>query len=110
MNVHAGLLKRNVVLKSPVNSRNAEQAKVRTYTTVTSARAAIKQTNKFVSGGIEPVLLNTDDVIIRYAASRAGITDEWLVEYDGKDHVIHSVEFLGAERNDFIKLICKVNG
>ena len=106
---HAGQLKRNITLKQPVESRDAQGGKVKTFQDVTEARAKITGVTKRVSE-IEPALLNADDVIFRYSTTRSAVTKDWIVNYDGLDHVIHSVEFLGTERNEFIKLVCKANG
>jgi head-tail adaptor len=110
LNVHSGELKRNVVLKNPVDARNGEGAKVRTFEPVTTARAKVTGNNGKYFGDVEPVLLNTETVIFRYSTTRSAITDEWMLEYNGADHVIHSIEFLGPERKDFIKVVCKANG
>ena len=110
LKVHSGELKRNVVLKNPVDSRNAEGSKVRVFEPVTTARAKVTTNNGKYFGDVEPVLLNTETVIFRYSHTRSAITDEWLLNFNSKDHVIHSLEFLGTEGKDFIKVICKANG
>ena len=108
-NISAGELKRTVVFKSPVSTRNSQGGKETTFTEAGSAKAKIEATNQRMIE-VAPVLLNTDTVHVRYSLERAAITKDWLVAYDGLDHVIHSVERTGAERNDFIRLIVKAKG
>jgi len=104
--IGAGELKRTVSFKKPTSSRNSQGSKQSVFTGQFTARAKIEGTNMRVQE-IAPALLNTDTVYIRYSEDRTAIKTDWLLAYDGMDHIIHSVEFIGAERNQFIKLIVK---
>jgi head-tail adaptor len=109
MVVDAGDLRRSVTLREPTITRNSEGGKEITYTDALTARAKIEKSNlksdAFRTGSIAPALLNTDIITMRYATARAAITKDWMVNYDGGDHVIHSIEVIGEK--EFIKLIVK---
>jgi head-tail adaptor len=108
MAISAGDLKRSVTLRQPTATRNAEGGKEITYTDAATVRAKIQKSNLKSDAGrtgeIAPALLNTDIITMRYAAGRVP-TKDWLVMYDGDEHVIHSIEVIGER--EFIKLIVK---
>lgn len=107
--ITAGELKRSVVLKRPTITRNSEGGKEPSYTDVVTVRAKIDGTSERLQA-LAPALLDTDTVYFRYAEDRKDIGILWLLNYNGQDHVIHSVEFLGTEKNSFLKVICKARG
>jgi hypothetical protein len=60
---------------------------------LTSIPAKIKRNNQVRTlEANATALINSDTVTIRNASNRAQITKDWLVNYDSKDHVIHSID------------------
>lgn len=110
--IDAGELKRTVILRQPVSVRNSEGGKETSYNDAIVCRAKVEKSNLRSDEGrraeTAPVLLNTDNVWIRYAADRAAIAKDWLVKYDGVDHIIHSIE--SDAEIGFIKIIVRANG
>ena len=89
----AGELNRKVNFKKPTESVNDEGGRENTYVAeLTSIPAKIKRNNqhKALEAGAT-VLINSDTVTIRNSENRDQINKEWLVTYDSKDHVIHSI-------------------
>jgi SPP1 family predicted phage head-tail adaptor len=101
--IAAGQLKETVILREPVSIRNSEGGKETTYTDAITCRAKVEQTNAQRALEVAPVLLNTLSVWIRKSTARTAVSTDWLVKYNGVDHVIHSIE----TDNEFIKLIIK---
>ena len=107
--IDAGELKRTVILRQPVSVRNSEGGKETSYADAITCRAKIEKTNLRSDEGrrdeAAPVLLNTDNIWIRYAGDRSALTKDWLVKYDDTDHVIQTIEM--DEQNGVIKMIVK---
>lgn len=107
--IDAGELKRTVILRQPVSVRNSEGGKETSYADAITCRAKIEKTNLRSDEGrrdeAAPVLLNTDNIWIRYAGDRSALTKDWLVKYDGVDRIIHSIEM--DSEIGFIKLIVR---
>lgn len=107
--IHAGDLKRSVVLMQPTFSRNSQAGKEASYEATVTVRAKVDTTNTRLQE-IAPALLHTDTIYFRYAEDRKDLTDKWRLQYNGRICTIHSVEFLGREKNSFIKVIAKAIG
>lgn len=100
-----GELNRKVNFKKPTQSVNDEAGIENTYVAeLTSIPAKIKRNNQLraLEAGAT-VLINSDTVTIRNANNRDQINKDWLVTYDSKDHVIHSIDAKPEE----IKFIVK---
>ncbi len=91
--VITGELNRKVNFKKPTESTNDEGGRENTYVAeLTSIPAKIKRNNQLRAlEASATVLINSDTVTIRNAANRDQIDKDWLVTYDSKDHVIHSI-------------------
>lgn len=103
----AGQFRRTVGFQEPTDARNSEGGKERAFAFAFNCMAKIQENSNSRSADITPVLLNTDTVFIRYSVARSAIGKDWQVTYDGLTHVIHSIELLGEQRNEYIKLIVK---
>ena len=91
--VITGELNRKVHFKKPTEAVNDEGGIENTYVAeLSSIPAKIKRNNQLraLEAGAT-VLINSDTVTIRNATNRDQITKEWLVTYNSKDHVIHSI-------------------
>jgi SPP1 family predicted phage head-tail adaptor len=101
----SGELNRKVNFKKPTESINDEGGRENTYVAeLTSIPAKIKRNNQLralEAGAV--ALINSDTVTIRNSANRDQITKEWLVTYDSKDHVIHSMD----REDEQVKFIVK---
>lgn len=107
----AGEFKRTVGFQQPIDSRDAGGSKERSFAFAFNCMAKIEPSQLRSDTGrgndITPVLLHTDTIYIRYSVARTAIGKHWQVTYDGLSHVIHEIEHLGAERNEFIRLTVK---
>ena len=108
--INAGELNRQVVFKLPTSTRNSEGSKENAYAALPAVKAKIEQTNQQRALEVAPVLVGTDKIYVRYSSLTKDVTKDWLVNYDSKDHVIHTIEFEGLQNKQFIKLIVKSNG
>jgi SPP1 family predicted phage head-tail adaptor len=83
---------RRVTFKQPATTVNDEGGPETTYTTAFETWAKIKRTNQVRALEANAIaLIDSDTLSVRYAANRLAITKDWLVNYDSKDHVIHSI-------------------
>lgn len=85
---------RKVIFKEPAFSQNDEGGEETTYPTETLGTwANIKRTNQVraLEAGAT-ALINSDVLKIRLAADRLLINENWIVVYDGKEHLIHSID------------------
>jgi SPP1 family predicted phage head-tail adaptor len=103
--VITGELNRKVHFKKPTTTQNDQGGVENTYVAeLSSIPAKIKRNNQLralEAGAI--VLINSDTVTIRNSTNRDQITKEWLVTYDSKDHVIHSMD----REDEQVKFIVK---
>jgi head-tail adaptor len=114
LKIHAGELKRRITIKQPTDGRNTQGGKERTFTTLEAGVKARITPSKLRSDSgrsneIAPVLLNTDVIVFRYSVPRSVIAKDYLINYDGRDHVIQDIEFIGTERNRWIQLTVTAN-
>lgn len=109
MVVSAGELNKPVVFKRPTSSRTAGGELTRTYTAIDSVRARVTKKSQSRAYEVAPAILNTDEVVVRYSSQTKDIDKDWLVTYDGKDHVIHTVD-PSKYKNQFIEFLVKANG
>lgn len=102
----AGDLNRRVILKQPVSVRD-NGSKETTFIDAYTAFANIERTDsrRAIERGAT-VLLNTDRVTIRHTISREQINEDWLVNYDGKDHSIENID----TADKYITLTTKASG
>lgn len=106
MAVKAGELIKPIVLKVPTNTRNAQGEKESTFAPLPEIRARVKQTSQRRALEVARHMLKTDTVGFRYSNLTKDINEEWLVEYDGLNHSIESIEVNKQERS--IELVVKV--
>lgn len=101
----SGQLNRKVHFKKPTMSVNDEGGPERTYVAeLSSIPAKIKRNNQIRAfEASATVLINSDTVTIRNANNRDQINKEWLVTYDSKDHVIHSIDATPEEVKFIVK-------
>jgi head-tail adaptor len=101
----AGELNKKVHFKKPTQTINDEGGTENTYVAeLSSIPAKIKRNNQ--SRALEAgatVLINSDTVTIRNADNRDQIDKNWLVNYDSKDHVIHSIDATEQEVKFIVK-------
>lgn len=106
--VDAGELKRYVSVKQPTTTRNAEGSKEVTYADWIIVKAKITRNSQYRAlEANATVLLNTDTVWFRLDEQRKGITKDHLLYFDGIDHTIQEIEYIGTERNRFIRFLVK---
>ena len=88
----SGDYNRKVIFKSPTITQNDEGGEETTYEEEITTWAKVKRTNQFraLEAG-SAALIDSDTLTIRNSNDRASINKDWLVNYDGKDHVIHSI-------------------
>lgn len=93
MAVVSGDYNRKVLFKVPTVTQNDEAGEVTTYADGIETWAKIKRNNQYraLEAGSD-ALIDSDTVTIRNAANRQDINKDWLMNYDGKDHVIHSID------------------
>ena len=103
--VMTGELNRKVFFKKPTTTVNDEGGQEKTYVAeLSSIPAKIKRNNQLraLEAGAT-VLINSDTVTIRNANNRDQIDKDWLVTYDSKDHVIHSIDATDAQVKFIVK-------
>lgn len=89
----SGDYNRKVTFKQPEITQNDQGGESTTYEEFLTTWAKIKRNNQYraLEAG-SATLIDSDTVKIRKAANREAINLDWLVNYDGKDHVIHSID------------------
>lgn len=89
---NAGDYNRKVVFKAPTITQNNQGGEKTTYEDQITTWAKIKRTNQFraLEAG-SAALIDSDTLIVRNSLDREAINKDWLVNYDNKDHVIHSI-------------------
>jgi SPP1 family predicted phage head-tail adaptor len=87
-----GEYNRRVIFKEPTITVNDEAGQEVSYATAFTTWGKIKRTNQFraLEANVT-TLIDSDTLTVRYAANRLEVDKDWLVNYDGKDHVIHSI-------------------
>ncbi len=87
-----GSYNRRVIFKTPSITVNNEGGQETSYTTAFTTWASIKRTNQIraLEANVT-ALIDSDTLKVRYAADRLTVAKDWLVNYDSKDHVIHSI-------------------
>lgn len=95
-------LTETITIKTPTTSKNAIGTPTRTLTELLTTRAGVK----YMTGGER---LNGDYIapyesVIFTIRKRAGITNESVVSWDGKDYEIQAIQKIGRTG---LKLICK---
>lgn len=89
----SGDYNRKVIFKAPTTIKNDEGGEEVTYPDNTvETWAKIKRTNQVRAlEANSTALINSDIVTIRYTEGRLAIEEDWLVSYNGVDHVIQSI-------------------
>jgi hypothetical protein len=97
-----------VIFKQNVETVNDEMGLENSYTTALETYASVKRISqsRVIEAGIDS-LIEADLVEVRNL-DLDGLNKDWLVEYDGKDHTIHSIDPFGLNRRQWIQLITKV--
>jgi len=106
LNIGAGDLIRNVVFKAPVTTKNDQGTKIVSYPVITlSLWAAVKVVNQFraLEAGVS-ALIDSKEIIVRWAADRQAITKDYLLVVDNIEHVIQSLEVV---EDKWLKVIAK---
>lgn len=104
--ISAGELNKKVVFKVPSTIR-VDGEKFSTFASLSEVSAKIEQTNQHRALEVAPLLIGTDKVTVRYSSATKEVKKDWLVNYDSKDHVIHTIQFINLQ---FIEVIVKANG
>src|SRR5690349_4015807 len=93
--IGAGDFNKVVEFKKPTTTTNDEGGPEKTFETVITTRAAVKEwSQKRAYEANNPSLVDTRLIYIRYAANRAQIDKGWRVVIDGKAHTIQSKPLL----------------
>lgn len=93
MAVDSGQYNRKVIFKKPTTTVNDEGGQSAAYANELTVWAKIKRNNQVRAlEANATALINSDTLIIRNADDRPQINKNWLVNYDSKDHVIHSID------------------
>lgn len=97
-----------IIFKSNTGTVNDEGGLAEDYTNQLATVAAVKQIsqNRAIEAGID-ALFEANEVIVRNL-DLEGLNKDWIVEYDGSNHTIHSITPFGLNRREWIKLITKV--
>lgn len=100
----AGDYNRKVVFKSPVINTNNQGGEETDYQEEFTTWAKIKRTNQFraLEAGSSS-LIDSDTVVIRSSTDRQTINKDWLLNYDSKDHVIHSIN--GENKKEIVLIV-----
>lgn len=108
LEISTGQLKHKVVFKQPASSLNDRGEKEKTFSNVLEVFARVDRFNQFRGvEGNDTTLVGALDFYIRYAANRAQINKDWLIEYKGEDYTIHLIEPINQEQM-FLRFTAKV--
>lgn len=108
LKINSGDLRQKVVFKQPTSSLNAQKEKTVSYTEQITTWAKVEKFSEYRTPEANvPVLIGSLDFYIRYSAERSAITKDWLIEYKGKDYVIHQIEPIDQDREMFIRFTAK---
>lgn len=97
-----------ILFKSNVETENDEGGLENTYQTELETVAAVRQISQVraIEAGIDATF-EANEVEVRNM-DLDSLNKDWLVEYDGKTHTIHSINPYGLNRKQWITLITKV--
>lgn len=97
-----------VIFKANVETVNDEAGAENDFVNVLETYASVKRINqsRVIEAGIDS-LIEADLVEVRNM-DLEGLNKDWIIEYDGKDHTIHSIDPFGLNRRQWIQLITKV--
>lgn len=97
-----------IVFKQNTGTTNDEGGREESYATALTTVCAVKEVSqsRLIEAGIDSII-EADEVIVRNLGL-SGITKDWIVNYDGKNHTIHSIKPFGLNRNQWLRLITKV--
>lgn len=110
--VSIGKLDRKVILRAPVTAQNDEGGVSTTYPSDTLTLFAFVRDSQYQTGqgrseeANKPVMVNTKDIYVRYANSRANIDHNWQVEYEGRAYTIQNVSRV-EQGWEFLKITVK---
>jgi SPP1 family predicted phage head-tail adaptor len=110
--VTIGKLDKKVILRAPLTTKNDEGGVQTTYPSDTLTLFAFVRDSQYQTGqgraeeGNKPVMVNTKDIYVRYAQSRANIDQSWQVEYEGKVYTIQSVSRV-EQGWEFLKIVAR---
>lgn len=107
--LHSGLLKQRVEFFEPTTTVNDQGGKDKTYSVAISTRAYVTATDDFrAQMANATALVGTVRVFIRFRASALLIRKDWLIRYNGKDHVIHSIGSAeGEDKKTYLEFLAK---
>jgi hypothetical protein len=96
-----------IIFKENTGTVNDEGGLEESYTPVLTTVAAVnsKSQTRSIKDAIDGIL-EADEVIVRNL-DLGGLNKDWIVEYDGLDHTIHSIKPFGLNRSQWIQLITK---
>lgn len=96
------------IFKPNVEAVNDEGGEEQTHIAGLETFVAVKRISqsRAIEAGIDS-LIEADLVEVRNL-DLEGLNKDWIIEYDGKDHIIHSIDPFGLNRRQWIQLITKV--
>jgi hypothetical protein len=96
-----------IIFKQNTGTVNDEGGLEESYTPVLTTLAAVnsKSKTRSIKDAIDGIL-EADEVIVRNL-DLDGLNKDWIVEYDGLDHTIHSINPFGLNRSQWVQLITK---
>jgi hypothetical protein len=97
-----------IIFKENTGTVNDEGGEEQAYTTALETFAKVNRISqsRVIEAGIDS-LIEADLVEVRNM-DLEGMNKDWIVEYDGLDHTIHSIDPFGLNRRQWIQLITKV--
>jgi SPP1 family predicted phage head-tail adaptor len=110
--VSIGKLDRKVTLRAPVTAQNDEGGVGTTYPTDTLTLFAYVRDSTYQTGqgrseeANQTVMVNTKDIYVRWAESRANIDHTWQAEYEGKIYTVQNVSRV-EQGWDFLKIVVR---
>ena len=105
---HLSEIRVPAIFKSNVDSVNDEGGEEQTHVPALETFVAVNEISqsRLIEAGIDSII-EADEVIVRNL-DLEGLNKDWLIEYFGKDHTIHSIKPFGLNRRQWIRLITKV--
>lgn len=97
-----------IIFKQNTGTTNDEGGLEESYTNVLTTVAAVNpiSQSRLIEAGID-LIIDANEVIVRNI-DLDGINKDWIVEYDGNNHTIHSIKTFGLNRRQWLRLITKV--
>lgn len=105
--INSGDLIHKVVFKQPASSLNDQFESEVTYSDAITTMAAVLKFNVHrTTEANATLLIGSLDFYVRYTSDRSAINKRWLINYRGKDYVIHEIEPI-EQKEMFIRFTAK---